>query len=94
MQDKYIHLELLDRDDNYSFAIGRMNKNEELGKYSTFESKDKKEMIKWLNKIIKKKCRRTSEYNLWFCFDLNHNGEIYTLKEIENNLSKEGVFTI
>ena len=94
MNNRYIHLELLDRRDGYSFAIGRMNKNEILGNYSVFESSDKKEMIRWLNKTIKRKCERTSEYDLWFCFDLKNNGNIYTLEEIEKNLNKEGVFTV
>lgn len=88
-----IKLDIIDRP-IYSFAVGRINKSEELGKYSTFESEDKKEMVKWLNKIIKKKCRRCSEYDLWFCFDLKNNGEVYSLKEIENNLDKEGKFTV
>ena len=89
-----IKIELKDNSEGYSFAIGRLDKDIEEQKLSIFESNDKKEMIKWLNKTIRRKCKKTTEDNLWFCFDYKNKKDIYTIDEINKNLDNEGIFII
>lgn len=91
MQDniEYLKIELLDKD-RYFFAVGRVNKNEEVRCISRFDDTNKKKIIKKLNYAILYKCKKCKESEVRICFDYINTPDkwcsIEDIKyEIENN---------
>ena len=74
---------------NYSFAVGRINKYDELKSISKYSNKDKKKMLKWLNNVILYKCIQQghSEKMLRFNFNYPDCNDWYSLDDINHIIS-------
>lgn len=76
----------------YSFAVGRMNKYDQLKSISKYSNKDKKKMIKWLNETILYKCigQKHPESTLRFNFNYPESDDWYSLDDIYCEINSNG----